>query len=299
MMGVVGTVLVALPAGPAQAATPTVKNVVYATFTDSTGTHNLLLDVYEPAGSGPFPAVLVVHGAIRQGDKGDYGSEAQTLADNGLVAFAANYRMSCNKTNPPAGIDPALCGWNYPFPTTDLQTALTWIRQQGATYKADTTHIGAFGGSFGGALALTLGMQGTVGGTKADAVVSWSGTTELWLYYLGAKPTKAYADRKAYVGTKCDQSVTPPVCPASWTTASSITYVTSDDAPAYLANGTGEAIALQEPQDMDAALRSAGVTDFLRIIPAPLHSRKYEDYVIDSNGTTVFDESISFLQAHL
>lgn len=279
-------------ARPARSATADFTNVEYAKVNGV----SLTLDVYEPDGTGPFPGLVVAHGAIRAGDKTDYAEEAQTLSDNGFVAFAANYRMSCDPAKPPKNVDPKLCGYHAIVPVQDLMLALSWVRANAATYGVIADEVGAFGGSFGGNLVQMLGTLGTPGTTKPDAVVSWSGSTELWKYRFSSQVDRAYAIRLAYTG--CPFKGTGS-CPTKWRKGSPITYVTSDDPPTYLANSTDEQIPLVEATDMQSALQAAGVTVFLRVLEGSLHARAYEDVVVDDSGTTVFQESMAFLHDHL
>jgi acetyl esterase len=277
---------------PARAAAADFTDVEYAKVNGV----SLTLDIYEPNGTGPFPGLVVAHGAIRAGDKTDYAEEAQTLSDNGFVAFAANYRMSCDPAKPPKNVDPKLCGYHAIVPVQDLMLAVSWVRANAATYGVIPDKVGAFGGSFGGNLVQMLGTLGSPGTTKPDAVVSWSGSTELWKYRFSSQVDRAYAIRLAYTG--CPFKGTGS-CPTKWRKGSPITYVTSDDAPTYLANSTDEQIPLVEATDMQSALQAAGVPVFLRVLEGSLHARAYEDVVVDDAGTTVFQESMAFLHDHL
>jgi dipeptidyl aminopeptidase/acylaminoacyl peptidase len=59
-------------------------------------------------------------------------------------------------------------------------------------------------------------------------------------------------------------------------------------------------IPLVQATDMDAALKAAGVETFLRVIPGPLHSRQYLDYVVDEEtGLTVLQECLQFMHDHI
>jgi dipeptidyl aminopeptidase/acylaminoacyl peptidase len=278
-------------AGPAHA-TPDFTDVEYLKVNGV----SLTLDIYQPEGPGPFPGLVVAHGAIRAGDKTDYAEEAQILSDNGFVVFAANYRMSCNPQKPPKNVDPKLCGYHAIVPVEDLLAAVSWVRANAGTYGVIPDRVGAFGGSFGGNLVQMLGTMGEPGTTKPDAVVSWSGSTELWRYRLSSDPERAYAIRLAYTG--CPFKGTGS-CPHVWRVGSPIKYVTAEDVPTYLANSTAEQIPLVEATDMQSALQAAGVPVFLRVLEGSLHARAYEDVVVDEAGTTVFQESMAFLHDHL
>src|SRR2546422_11513156 len=73
-------------------AAPSVSGVTYS-VPDSVP---LLLDVYEPSGGGPFPAIVLVHGGgWKSGSRTVVADEAATLARAGFVVFDIDYRLAC------------------------------------------------------------------------------------------------------------------------------------------------------------------------------------------------------------
>ena len=105
-------------------------------------------------GTGPFPAVVCIHGGgFRAGKRESYDRLCLTLAQNGYVAITVTYRLA-----------PA-----YPFPAAvlDSKSAVRWLRANAAKYHVDPTRIGATGGSAGGHLSQFLGV--TAGVKKFDA----------------------------------------------------------------------------------------------------------------------------------
>jgi acetyl esterase/lipase len=236
---------------------------------------SLSLDVYGPQGSGPYPAVLLVHGGgWHGGDKSEFEAEGTKLALAGFVAFVANYRLA-----PPDG------HWHAPAPIQDLHAAVRWIRQNAATYHADPTLVGALGSSAGGNLAQMIGVTGMPGAGRVDVVVSWSGSTRLRLCTLGSDPPRTCATRANYVGSAMD------VHPAAWDRASPYSFVRPGDPPMYLANSTAEIVAEEEATDMASRLAGVGVAYRLRIVEGELHARGYEDQV--------WDDSVAFLRTYL
>lgn len=102
----------------------------------------LLVDVHPPADgvSGPFPAVVVVHGGGWSG--GSRREDVPFIADlagAGLVAFSIDYRLA-PKHRWPACID-------------DVQSAIRWVSANAAEHGADARKLGLMGYSAGGHLA--------------------------------------------------------------------------------------------------------------------------------------------------
>jgi acetyl esterase/lipase len=111
---------------------------------------HLKLDLAMPTtGTGPFPAILCIHGGgFRAGTRDGYDGLCRTLALNGYVAATVTYRLA-----------PA-----YPFPAAvlDCKAAVRWLRANAALYHIDPLRIGVTGGSAGGHLAQFLGVTAGV-----------------------------------------------------------------------------------------------------------------------------------------
>jgi acetyl esterase/lipase len=140
----------------------------------------------------PRPGIVVIHGGgWVEGDKSSFASREHGVPGNivdfaalGFVAVTINYRLS----------------GEAPFPAAleDCKNAVRWLRAHARDYHLDPDHIGAFGNSAGGHLALLLGMVGKDAGLEGDgpyqdqsslvqAVVSDSGPIDLVEQYrLGA-----------------------------------------------------------------------------------------------------------------
>jgi acetyl esterase/lipase/plastocyanin len=291
--------LVLTPTTPALAGPPTYPDIPFTTLDNG---YQITMDVYVPAGEGPFPGVLAIHGSRQVGDKESAHEEAEAFAAAGFVAFTPNYRLVCDPADkPPAVPDARLCVLPDPVaikPVLDLEQAVLWIRAhpdgdgEGSIWHLDPARIGAFGTSAGGNFATMLATYST-GQAKPTAAVSFSGEQEFALSRLSPKPT---VPKKAALYIGCRHSV----CPDDWDFASPLYHVDGTSAPTYLANGTVEPIPLQEALDMDAALRAAGVIDFLRTVPGDLHGSDFGDAIVDpASGHTGMDEAISFMRAAL
>ena len=112
------------------------------------GTTDLHLNLAQPAGLGPFPAVVIVHGGGWKG--GSYKDGLMNmimlrLAKQGYVAICIQYRLT------PSGA-------RFPSQIEDCKCAVRWLRGNAEKYQVDPNRIGAIGGSAGGHLVLLLGL---------------------------------------------------------------------------------------------------------------------------------------------
>ncbi|MFN3653254.1 MAG: alpha/beta hydrolase fold domain-containing protein [Armatimonadota bacterium] len=139
------------------------------------GGERLLLDVYQPEGEGPHPAVMIVHGGgWAGGNKRGHQHTGNLLASHGYVAFSVGYRFAPK----------------HPFPAAvdDVQRAVRWVRAHAKEYRIDPERIGALGDSAGGHLVSMLGASDTRDNSvpelsryssRVRAVVNYYGPTEL------------------------------------------------------------------------------------------------------------------------
>ncbi|MEO7679643.1 MAG: alpha/beta hydrolase, partial [Sphingomonas sp.] len=105
------------------------------------------VDVWVPAGAGPFKTVLMVHGGCWQtsvADRGLMSWISADLRDAGYAVWNIDYR----------GVDRA--GGGYPGTFADAAAAADALRANAASFRLDPTRIVAVGHSAGGHLALWL-----------------------------------------------------------------------------------------------------------------------------------------------
>jgi len=159
---------------PETVAKPQYSDLAYASLSEAQK-----LDLYLPAGAGPFPLIIAVHGGgFMMGDKAspDAISGTDQLLAAGFAVASLNYRLS-GEAVAPAQIQ-------------DVKAAVRFLRANAKTYHLNSEKIGAWGGSAGGSLAALLGtscgvpeLEGAELGNAdqsscVQAVVDWYGPVD-------------------------------------------------------------------------------------------------------------------------
>jgi triacylglycerol lipase len=254
LLSVVGTLFLVTVANAAEPAVDVMRNRVYAERESG----SLSADIYIPQDSGPFPAVLVVHGgAWTMGSRSQLAAVAMALAKKGYTAAAISYRL--------APKDP------FPAQIYDCQAAVRWLRENAGEFKIDPTRIGGFGYSAGGQLVALLGTLGdddfreegvpadapsarlqavVAGGAPCDFRLMPANNTQL-SYWLG--------------GTRADK-------PDAYRTASPAAFITADDPPMFFFHGERDhLVPIRSPRRMVELLAGAGVAAEMHTIPDAGH----------------------------
>jgi acetyl esterase/lipase len=118
------------------------ENIVYKTIAD----RHLHMDIYRPAKSGKFPALLMIHGGgWRSGNKSMEKPMAKQIAAAGYVTIPVEYRLSLEA--------------KYPAAIHDIKAAIRFIKDNAEQYGIDTTRIAIEGESAGGHLAMLVAMS--------------------------------------------------------------------------------------------------------------------------------------------
>ncbi|HVC56783.1 MAG TPA: alpha/beta hydrolase [Stellaceae bacterium] len=110
------------------------------------GGHALLARLYRPAGTGPYPAVVQVHGgAWVNKDRTDNDFIALALAESGILVASIDFRM------PPEA--------PYPASLADINLAVRWLKARARTYGSRPDWVGSMGTSSGGHQVLLAAMR--------------------------------------------------------------------------------------------------------------------------------------------
>lgn len=203
----------------------------------SPGGKPLALNLARPKqGSGPFPAVICIHGGgFRAGTRDGYDGLCVRLAERGYVAATITYRLAPEH--------------RFPAAVHDTKAAVRWLRAEATRYGVDPARIGVTGGSAGGHLAQFLGVTahvprfegegGNAGESSAVAcVVNVYGPSDFTKSY--GKSVDAHEVLPLWFGGNLDTHRDLHVI------GSPLSWVTPDAAPTLCIHGTEDAYVAHE-----------------------------------------------------
>ncbi len=292
-LGVLSVVVIAGAAGwylgyfgatPANlSVTPTYQDVAY---TPTAGTQKL--NLYLPAGDGPFPVVVNIHGGgFKFGDRSMVGAVVgQALLDGGYAIASVDYRLSGEAT--------------FPAAVQDVKAAVRFLRANATQYKLNPDQIVAFGFSAGGNLASMVGTTGDVAefddpalgnegvSSRVQAVIDWFGPTDFGQMDEQAKAqgcgtsdqthSTASSFESLYLGATVAES------PELVQKANPISYITADDPPFLLQKGDQDCtVPVGQSQLLADALKAAGIDVRFDLLKGVGHG--------DSGSTLVFESA--------
>src|SRR5882724_2066153 len=106
----------------------------------------LMARIYEPAGKGPFPTVLDLHGgAWNAKDRKAEEPMDRAIAESGVLVVAIDLTLA-----PEAP---------YPASVQDANFAVRWLKSKAPTWNGNPSKIGVYGSSSGGHVAELLAMR--------------------------------------------------------------------------------------------------------------------------------------------
>jgi acetyl esterase/lipase len=110
---------------------------------------SLLGDLYLPAGAGPFPALVGVHGGGWQaGARNAFQFWGPYLAERGYALFAISYRLAKKRQR------------MFPQAVNDVLAAVQFVRGSAREIRVDPERIALFGASAGAHLASLAALGG-------------------------------------------------------------------------------------------------------------------------------------------
>ncbi|MEV7172500.1 alpha/beta hydrolase [Streptomyces sp. NPDC093224] len=270
------------------------------TYATTPGYRPRLLDVQVPAGDGPFPAVVWIHGGgWLDGDR-RYPPPtvpAELLHGSvlaaGLALVSVDYRHSLEA----------------PFPAQlhDVKAAIRYVRAFAGELGIDPDRIGVWGESAGGHLAALAGLvgpdasglEGTEGVGSGDtgvlAVVDWYGVSDL--VSLAGHPMPALPPGvefpDPYVALLGASVADRPDLARA---ASPVTHAAGSNPPPFLlVHGTRDGLVpYSQSEALAAALEAAGGEVALRPVDGADHI-----FLGAPDITPIVHESVAFLAANL
>jgi len=202
----------------------TKRNVVYKKLDDV----ELKCDIFIPAGDGPFPAILAVHGgAWRSGTKFSMLRHSWRMVSAGYVVVAIDYRHAPR--------------YKFPAQIHDCKHAVRWMRANAGAYKIDADRLGAFGYSAGGHLVALLGTTNSQDGLEGEVDRSLQGfSSRIQCVAAGGAPCEF-----SWIAPNSNVLVywlgkSQAEAPEVYQRASPTSYVTPDDPPFFLFHGNSD-----------------------------------------------------------
>ena len=224
------------------------ENVPYDTHPQT------VMDIYRPAGKGPHPAMIIIHGGGWTGGAkgGMVANWVVRYLEKGFVVANVEYRLAKVATAPAA--------------VEDALKAAGFFLDNAKKYGADPKRVAVTGGSAGGHLALMVGMtpkSAKLGKpVKVRAVINFYGITDVDDQLHGPNMRK-YA--VAWV----------PESPGRTALArrvSPMTYVRKDVPPVLTLHGDADAtVPYEHGVNITKALTEAGAQAEMIPVPKGIH----------------------------
>ena len=109
------------------------------------GDRSLKLRLYKPAGNGPFPIIVMLHGgAWNNGDYKQCDGQGEAWARAGLATASLDFRHAAD---------------GYPSSLVDTNYAVRWLKAHAGDLDLDAGRVGLSGQSSGGHLAVLAAMR--------------------------------------------------------------------------------------------------------------------------------------------
>jgi acetyl esterase/lipase len=128
------------------AQTTEVRPIFEVTWEDVEYLPGLLARVYRPRGTGPFHALIEIHGgAWNNNDRTQNAPMVQELAAHGLVVASVDFRLGGQAA--------------YPASIADINYATRWLKSRAASFNATPEALGGLGLSSGGHMVMLSAMR--------------------------------------------------------------------------------------------------------------------------------------------
>ncbi|MGW7457390.1 alpha/beta hydrolase fold domain-containing protein [Streptomyces sp. NPDC054797] len=273
------------------------------TYATTPGYRPRLLDVRTPAGDGPFPAVVWIHGGgWLEGDRRYPPPTVPAALLHGAVLAAGLALVSIDYRH----------SLEAPFPAQlhDVKAAIRYVRRFADVFGVDPDRIGVWGESAGGHLAALAGLvgpgsrdgaalEGTQGVGSGDtgvlAVVDWYGISDVVAaaeHPMPQMPGGADFPNPYEALLGADAAQRPDLARA----ASPVTYTEGSNPPPFLlVHGTRDGLVpYSQSEILATALSGAGGEVTLRPVVDADHI-----FLGAPDIVPIVEESVAFLARHL
>ena len=239
------------------------------------------LDLYVPAGTGPFPVIVYIHGgAWNGGNKEVVGAQLATKwMTQGFAIASLSYRFA----------------WDSPFPGMfqDCIDAIDFLRTNAAKYHLNSEKIGVCGNSAGGHIAATVGV--TMGNPQSpyknakkpvQALVVWCGYGD-----VRVETTRSGGFPFIYPNLTYDPEIAKKI--------SAIFQIHSGTPPVLIQHGEkDQAVPLEQPRILNQKLKESGHDVTLILYPNYGHGLLKLDDTKDTQSD-VHQSALAFFKKHL
>lgn len=261
------------------------RDVVYG----DAGNRPLKLDVIRPRqpAESPLPVIAYIHGGgWRTGNK-----ERETVR---LLPFAASGDYFC------VSIEYRLTGEaSWPAQIHDCKAAIRWLKANAEKYDLDPDRLAAWGSSAGGHLVSFLGttgdlaqLEGACGSpgysTRVTCVVDFSGPSDLTAMLTSPEVTENVKSMVTHlIGGPLEKRRKEAVA------GSPMTYVSADDAPILVVQGTKDPLVpFEQGERFHKALKEAGVDSTLIVIRGTDHGSSIRNPEVLQRTGAFFDRHL-------
>lgn len=232
---------------------PELQIVRAAQFASHDGV-NLVLDIYRPTGTGPFPVMVQVYGGAWQGGtRTDNETFARYFASRGYMVYATEYRHAPR--------------WPWPAALEDTRAAIAWARSHAKGFGGDPSRMIVFGRSAGAQLAMVAAYSGNI---NVAAVINYYGPTDLargWEEVPSPDPIGVRSVLEAFL------KGTPAAEPQRYRDASPMTYAAAGAPPTLHIYGTRDNVVLPVfGRDLHKRLVAGGARSVYLEIPWAGHA---------------------------
>lgn len=258
------------------------------------GDVELKLDLAQPPGDGPFPAIVFIHGGgWFQGSRQGYRSQIMEAARRGYVAVTISYRLMQFDT---AMKETTTARPIFPAQIHDCKAAVRWLRASAAKYHINQDRIGVTGGSAGGHLSLLVGLTDAKSGlegssgtpdvsSRVQAVVNVFGPTDMASCYETSSVAWIF---RLVMGGKPDET------PEIYRMASPVTHISRDDPPVLTLHGDSDPLVpVAQAKLLDEKMKASGASHTLMVFEGQGHGFSGEHAVKSAEALwSFFDQHL-------